>query len=304
MRHPALIVILSILSAGVVPAAPPTAYVIADNTTGTIIAGNNGAKKLPVGSLTKVATAMVVIDWSEATGNDLSQTATVPQSAMGLGAQPGVGFSAGDQCSLRDLLYAALLQSDNAAAQTLAHHVGNVLGGKGVEAFVKQMNALARQLTMTRTLFLNPHGLDDNMRAYPYSTAEDMAKLTSYAMKNPAFRFIVSQKERRITYTNTLGEETQYLLRNTNNLLGNHGIDGGKTGLTRRAGGCLVVSSVKPPISTKEADQVMITPRRLNVVVLGSEDRFGVTAALVERGWQEYERWAAEGRPAKWKGAK
>jgi D-alanyl-D-alanine carboxypeptidase (penicillin-binding protein 5/6) len=304
MRHLAFSFFCSVLFAGPVPAAPPTAYVIADHTTGIILAGNNGSKKLPVGSLTKVATAMVVIDWSEATGNDLGQMATVPHSAMGLGTQPGVGFSTGDQCSLRDLLYAALLQSDNAAAQTLAHHVGNALGGEGVESFVKQMNALAREIDMSRTLFLNPTGLDDGMRAYPYSTAEDIAKLTAYAMKNPAFRFIVSQTERRIAFTNSLGEETQYLLRNTNTLLGRHDVDGGKTGLTRRAGGCLVVSSVKPPISVKEGEQVVITPRRLNVVVLGTEDRFGVAAALVERGWQEYERWAAAGRPAKWKGAK
>jgi D-alanyl-D-alanine carboxypeptidase (penicillin-binding protein 5/6) len=45
----------------------------------------------------------------------------------------------------------------------------------------------------------------------------------------------------------------------------------------------------------------MITPRRLNVIVLGSDDRFGAASGLMQRGWQIYEQWAAAGRPAKWK---
>jgi D-alanyl-D-alanine carboxypeptidase len=283
------------------PAAQTDAYVVADNTTGTIIDSSAPTKKLQIGSLTKVAAAMVVIDWSEASNNDLGQLATVPQSALALGAQAGVGFSVGDRCSLRDLLYAALLQSDNAAAQTLAEHVGDALENDGEEGFVKQMNALAREIGMGRTRFRNAHGLDDRGRSLPYSTAEDLAKLTSYAMKSPAFRFIVSQKERKISYSTATGEDSHYLLRSTNELLGVGGIDGVKTGQTQRAGGCLIISAAKSPISQQQGDQVMITPRRLNVIVLGSDDRFGVASGLMQRGWQIYDQWAAAGRPAKWK---
>lgn len=282
------------------PAAETLSWVVADSTTGFIIDSSAPGKKLQIGSLTKVATAMVVFDWSEATHNDLGQMATVPQSAMNLGAQRGVGFSTGDRASLRDLLYAALLQSDNAAAETVAEHVGRALDGSGVDGFVKQMNALAREVGMTKTRFTNPHGLDDT-GAVPFSTAEDLAKLTSYAMKNPGFRFIVSQKERRIGLQTTAGEESQYLLRNTNELLGVNGIDGVKTGQTRRAGGCVIISSAKSPVSQQNGDQVVVTPRRLNVIVLGSADRFGVANGLLQRGWQLYDQWAAAGRPAKWK---
>lgn len=298
--------LLSCLLAGglsVAPAAETAAWVISDNATGMILDSSAPAKKLQVGSITKVATAMVAIDWSEATGNDLGQLATVPQSAMSLGSQTGVGFRTGDRCSLRDLLYAALLQSDNVASEAVAEHVGRALDGSGSAGFVKQMNALANKLGMARTNFTNPHGLDAQ-KPVPHSTAEDIAKLTTYAMKSPAFRFIVSQKERKIGYQAANGEESQYLLRNTNELLGVSGIDGVKTGQTRKAGGCVVISSAKPPISQQQGEKVLITPRRLNVVVLGSNDRFGVANGLLQRGWKLYDEWTAAGRPTKWKAGK
>src|SRR4030095_5728304 len=199
-------------------AAETLAYVISDNTTGIILDGNGQGKKLQIGSLTKIATAMVVYDWAEATDNGLGQMATVPDSVAKLGNQPGVGFVPGDRCTVRDLLYAALLQSDNIAAETLADHVGRAVDGKGRETFLKQMNALARTLGMDRTRFTNPHGLDSTEKSAPYSTAEDLAKLAAYVMKNPGFRFVVSQKERKITYFTAGGEESQYLLHNTNEL--------------------------------------------------------------------------------------
>jgi serine-type D-Ala-D-Ala carboxypeptidase (penicillin-binding protein 5/6) len=282
-------------------AAETLAYVISDNTTGIILDGNGQGKKLQIGSLTKIATAMVVYDWAEATDNGLGQMATVPDSVAKLGNQPGVGFVPGDRCSVRDLLYAALLQSDNVAAETLADHVGRAVDGTGRDTFLKQMNALAKSLNMGHSRFLNPHGLDSEEKSAPYSTAEDLAKLAAYAMKNPGFRFVVSQKERKITYFTAGGEESQYLLHNTNELVGVNNIDGVKTGQTRKAGGCVIISSAKPPISVQNGDQVLVTPRRLNVVVLGSNDRFGVASGLLQRGWQLYDQWAAAGRPQKWK---
>src|SRR3712207_3617939 len=69
------------------------AYVVADHTTGFVLDSLNPQKKLQVGSLTKVATAMVVLDWAEAQRQELTQLATVPQSAQGLNAGgSGVGF--------------------------------------------------------------------------------------------------------------------------------------------------------------------------------------------------------------------
>jgi len=54
----------------------------------------------------------------------------------------------------------------------------------------------------------------------------------------------------------------------------------------------------------QQGGQVVVTPRRINVVVLGSSDRFGIANGLVQRGWQIYDQWAAAGRPAKWKSPK
>src|SRR5213075_571564 len=100
-------------------------------------------------------------------------------------------------------IYAALMQSDNEAAQTLAAHVGGKLAGgranqNPADTFVAQMNALARKLGMRSTRFLNPHGLDDLEKKLPYSTATDVALLTNYALGHTAFTFYTSQKERRI----------------------------------------------------------------------------------------------------------
>lgn len=286
-------------------AQTPAAYVISDSTTGFVLEQFGGTKKRPIASLTKVATALVVLDWAAQTKADLSQLATVPTTAGRLGPSQGVGFQPGDQCSLRDLIYAALMQSDNVAAETLAVHVGAELRSGQLpapDAFAAQMNALARQLGMLQTRFLNAHGLDHLERSVPYSTAADLAKLTSYAMGSTAFRFYVSQKERKITFTTAAGEPSAYLLRNTNELLGSHAIDGVKTGSTARAGQCVIVSAAKAPESRQQGNEHIITPRRLNVVVLGSSDRFNVASGLLQRGWLLYNSWAAAGRPMQgWK---
>ena len=272
------------------------AYITVDNDSGHVLASSAPDKKLQIGSLTKIATAMVVLDWSEAKGQDLGQMATVSPAAAAIPVLGGaINFQAGDQCSLRDLLYAALLQSDNRAAQTLAEHVGRSLGEAEppLTAFVKQMNALGRKVGMKNTRFLNPHGLDDTERSAPYSTAADLAELTRYAMDRPAFRFYVSQKERKISVAGQA-----YVLRNTNELLGTDQIDGVKTGTTRKAGQCIIVSAARPPESHQQGEKFMTIPRRLTVVVLGAADRFGSARAFLASGWQRYDEWAAAGRPS------
>ncbi|MEI6712709.1 MAG: serine hydrolase [Verrucomicrobiota bacterium] len=278
-----------------------SAYVVIDHTTGHVLDSFNSKKKLQVASLTKIATATVVLDWSHLSKQSLDQFATVPPSAQNLVSQQGAGLAPGDQVSLRDLLYAALLQSDNVAAETLAFHIGQDLAPKEATApniaFIAQMNALARKLGMQNTRFMNPHGLDTLERRLPYSTAEDMAKLTAYSMSNAAFRFIVSQKERRIVIRKADGTTSNYRLQNTNELLGRDSIDGVKTGTTQHAGQCLIVSSARSPEVKKDGETFYITPQRLEVVVLGSENRFPEAATLLNRGWQLFETWVAAGRP-------
>ena len=278
------------------------AYIIVDSQTGYVLQEQKSKDKRQIGSLTKIASACVALDWAEHKGGDLNQTVAIaPQAFVGT-LENNVGFQPGDVIALRDLLYAALIQSDNVAAYTLADYIGSTINtttdGKkmpSTEAFVLQMNALAKQLKMDRTRFVNAHGVDSNVKPVPYSTAEDVARLTRYAMNKASFRFYVSQKERQITFHRGK-RELHYLLRNTNDLLGRQGVDGVKTGRTSLAGDCLVLSANRESEIIKQAQGVTIFPRHLIVVLLASPNRFGEGAQFLALGWQLYDQWAATGR--------
>src|SRR4029077_5367457 len=131
-----LIVFLALAaSASVVrSAAAAQAYLIADAQTGYILEEQKSREKLQVGSLTKIATACVVLDWSERRSGDLNGEVTIPPEAFQGTTENNIGFQPGDSITLRDLLYAALVQSDNIAAYTLAYHVGSRLGSVEVGA--------------------------------------------------------------------------------------------------------------------------------------------------------------------------
>jgi serine-type D-Ala-D-Ala carboxypeptidase (penicillin-binding protein 5/6) len=80
-------------------------------------------------------------------------------------------------------------------------------------------------------------------------------------------------------------------------LLGTNGIDGVKTGTTARAGQCIALSSQRDPEIRKEGETTYVTPRRVDIVILGAADRFSVGQQLVGRAWGLYDQWAAAGRP-------
>lgn len=279
------------------------AYVIIDAQTGWVLEQVEARDKRQVGSLTKVASAMVVLDWAEKRAGDLNQLATIPPEAFAGTGDNLIGFQPGDRITLRDLLYAALVQSDNVAAFTLANQVGLALqpvvpsagNGTPVAIFVAQMNFLAKSLRMERTRFVNPHGIDTGERSMPYSTAADLARLSRYAMNKPAFRFYVSQKERQISFQRG-SQKKSYLLRNTNELLGTNGVDGVKTGKTARAGDCLILSAHREPELRKDGEHTAVTQRNLIIVMLGSANRFAEGGQLLAKGWELYDQWAAGGR--------
>jgi len=272
----------------------PPSYLVVDSQTGYVLIEQNAREKRQIASLTKVATACVVLDWAEKKGGDLGQLATISQGAFVGVEKNEVGWQAGDVVSLRDLLYAALVQSDNLAANALAIRIGETLESAApaesnskitaATVFVAQMNALAKQLGMDRTRFVNPSGFDYKERPMPYSTAIDLARLTRYAMNKASFRF------------NRGGKQMHALLKTTNDLLGTNGIDGVKTGQTARAGECLILSANRAAEVIKNGDNATIFPRHLIVVILGSNDRFGDGERLVRQGWQLYDQWAAAGR--------
>ena len=154
-------------------------------------------EKLQVGSLTKAATAGLP-DWAQLNKADRAKWLRSPREHCRR-EESTPSASAGDSLSLRDLLYTALMASDNVAATALAEHVGaqlpNPQGLGPISNFVSHMNALARTLGMKRTL-LNPSGTDSIEGALPYSTASDIARLTRYAYSEADFPFFVSQKNR------------------------------------------------------------------------------------------------------------
>ena len=278
--------------------------IIVDNQTGRILDGVSVNQKLPIASLTKLALAMVALDFSEIGKINLDETAVVPEVAIATtgGVNP-LAPQTGDVLTLRDLLFACLLASDNVAAVTLADHIGrklpNPTGLDAVGNTVANMNALARQLGMRRTLYLTPHGLDaPEGSARPYSTASDLARLTRYAYSKAGIPFYVSQRQREI-HVQRGGASTGVLLRNTNTLLGTENIDGVKTGRTSRAGECIILTSGHAPEVRREGDTVYTTPRRIITVLLAGTNREQEGLALVRKGWALYDDWASKGRPVK-----
>ncbi|MDQ3118013.1 MAG: serine hydrolase [Verrucomicrobiota bacterium] len=305
LRHPILVVLfaafLSSAFGGRMLGAQ--AFIVVDSKSGHVLQERESKQKRQIGSLTKVASAMVVLDWAERQSGDLGQLATIPPEAFAGVNENVIGLQPGDTATLRDLLYASLVQSDNVAAYTLAHHVGQALqgivppaGDGPVATFVGQMNALAKTLRMERTRFVNPHGSDANVKPVPYSTAMDLARLTRYAMNKASFRFYVSQKERQISF-NQGGARKEYILRNTNELLGTGGVEGVKTGRTARAGDCLILSAQRQAEIIKQSEtSTTVIPRHLIVVLLGSPNRFEEGRQTLNLGWQLYEQWVAGGR--------
>ena len=271
--------------------------------SGKVLVASNAAAKRPIASLTKIATGAVAVDWSIATNADLGTLQiTVPPTITLVGGPNPMNLQPGDRISMRDALYSALLGSDNLAALTIADHVGRELitrRGKNtdpVAEFVAEMNRLAKALGMTQTRFANPHGLE-RKGAKAYSTAADVARMSIYAMRRNAFNFIVRQSERNVRVEGAGGVRS-YRIRNTNELIGEPGILGVKTGTTEAAGPCVSVCMERDPLVRLKPDGTKgATPRRLIVVVLNNPDRFNRARGLIRQGWAVYDPWLEAGAP-------
>ncbi len=272
--------------------------------SGKVLVASNSSQKRPIASLTKIATGAVAVDWAVAAGVDLNKhIITVPQTVTRVGGPNPMALKPGDQLSLRDALYSALLGSDNLAALTIADHVGRQLlatrgkSGDPVEEFVDEMNRLAKGLGMRHTKFGNPHGLD-RKGVKAYSTAADVARMSVHAMRQNPFNFIVRQPSRSVKVMGV--EKTRsFTVRNTNKLIDeDEGILGVKTGTTRASGPCVAICSDREPIIKKQenGDKHAI-PRRLIVVVLDHPDRFARAKALIKQGWKSHDAWVASGAP-------
>lgn len=295
-------VLLALVPASVRAQAPESVMVL-EAWSGKVLIASNATAKRPIASLTKIATGAIVVDWANATQTDLgTSTLTVPESINLIGGPNPMKLQPGDRISLRDALYSALLGSDNLAAQSLADHVGRDFlsrrGGSGdpVAAFVGEMNKLAKALGMSSTRYVNPHGLE-LQGPQGFSTAADVARISVYAMRRNAFSFIVRQKDRRVTVNGASGSRS-YTVKNTNELIGQEGYLGVKTGTTAAAGPCLSACMERDPLVRQKPDGSKgVTPRRIIAVVLNNPDRFGRARGLISQGWGIYDPWLASGAP-------
>lgn len=279
-----------------------TSVIAVDLYNKKIHAASGHDVKRPVGGLAKIATALVALDWSEVTKVNLNVLATVSPNAIQISGFNGLNLQPGDQVTLRDLIYASMMTSDNLAATALAEFVGGDIlrrlgkGGDPITEFVGQMNKLAAREGMSRTRFTNPHGFE-NSRTTPYSTAADMGRLTLYALTRAPFRFYTNQKTRDIVIYRA-GQRMSIPLRNTNNLLGVGNIDGVKTGNTPQSGGCVIVSEERHGTVMKQADgQDVVFRHRMVAIVIGSGEPFIEAQNLLRIGWNAYDNWLRQGRP-------
>lgn len=276
----------------VTPEQTTPSYVAMEVHSGRVLYASNSNLKRPIGMLTNLATAVVVMDWVKAHGVDMNQLIAVPAEAVVWQRTNLLRLRAGDCISVRDALYSALMWDDSACATTLAHACGRVLSSSNPQgAFVAQMNNLARRLGMTSTVFKGPNGA-----VITQSSARDMALLGMYAINDTNLLAITAQTGCIVTIHTPYGNRRQ-TIRNNNKLLSGSGhVDGLKVGQSRSAGSCLMVTarraSVKRinPTTGKEATFA----QRLLVVMLGmpsSSSRYQETARFLRDGWNAWDAW-------------
>ncbi|MDD2502594.1 MAG: D-alanyl-D-alanine carboxypeptidase [Clostridia bacterium] len=249
----------------VVFAMPPEtsgkSSVLMDGGSGRPLYEENSREKLPMASTTKIMTAIVALEHCK-----LDEKVIVAPEASGVEGS-SIWLSPEETHTLEDLLYGLMLRSGNDAATAIAIHIGG-----SVEGFAKLMNQTARKIGAMDTNFMNPHGLHEENH---YTTAYDLALITSYGMRNPDFEAIVSTKHHTIPWE---GHKWDRAMRNKNKILWSYeGANGVKTGYTKKAGRCFVGSSKREGL-------------QLVAVVLNCGPMFEESVALMDYGFANYKR--------------
>lgn len=235
------------------------AAALIDVESGRILYSSRGDEPMLIASLTKIMTAIVAIEYG-----DLNSKVVVGKNAF---AKEGSSLylKQGEEMKLEDMLYGLMLRSGNDAATAIAEHVGG-----SEQGFVYLMNAKAEELGLTHSHFANPHGLDAEGH---YSSANDLAVLTAYALHNPVFKEIVKTGEK--TADNPY-EKWDYKWSNKNKMLRLYeGADGVKTGYTKKALRCLVSSA------TRNGQQLV-------AVTLNDGNDWNDHASLLDYGFNHY----------------
>jgi D-alanyl-D-alanine carboxypeptidase (penicillin-binding protein 5/6) len=206
------------------------AAVVMDVKTGRVLYSKNPDAKLPMASTTKIMTTLVAIE-----SGKLNEIVKVSNKAANTEGS-SIYLRLGEAIKVEELLYGIMLRSGNDASMAVAEHLGG-----SIEGFVAMMNAKAKEIGALNTSFANPHGLDNPNH---YTTAYDLALITSYALRNPKFAEIVKTKRKTISGPPDVDWDRSMM--NKNKMLWQYeGGDGVKTGFTSKAGRCLVSSATR-----------------------------------------------------------
>lgn len=241
-----------------VPDVAAPAYILVDVASGAVLSEHNARTPRAIASTTKIMTALLAVEH----GNP-DAVVTVSWNAAN---QPGtsVYLQTGEQRTLRELLYGLMLVSGNDAAVAIAEHLAGT-----EEAFAQWMNGRAAELGARNTHFVTSSGLDDWVN--PYSTAEDLARISRAALHNPLFRAYMYPPQWTIP-----GPYGNRQLTNSNLFVLRYpGATGVKNGWTEKAGYTLVASA------WRDGREVML-------VLLGHQSRSGLYAeaySLMDHGF-------------------
>ncbi|MBL0442912.1 D-alanyl-D-alanine endopeptidase [Aeromonas veronii] len=200
---------------------------VVDVKTGKTLYQKNATKVRPIASLTKLMTALVVLDAKQ----NLNQTITVDKNDLDRVKHTHSRIRMGTKVTRRDALHLALMSSENRMASALARHYP---GGRS--AFVRAMNNKARALGMRNTHFYDSTGLSTRN----VSTAQDLGKLAAAAYRQPLIRQFTQDENREMRFS---APAYSLMFNNTNPLVKNPDWDVrlSKTGFTDEAGRCLVM---------------------------------------------------------------
>ncbi|MET0856894.1 MAG: D-alanyl-D-alanine endopeptidase [Telluria sp.] len=243
------------------------AVLILDTATRQVLFEKNPSAVMPIASLTKLMTALVVVEAKQ----DMDAKLAVTEADIDRVKHSTSRLRVGANLTRAEMLHIALMSSENRAANALGR---NYPGGEA--AFVKAMNAKARALGMTKTRYVEPTGLSSEN----VSTAEDLAKLVVAAQRQPLIREYSTDHDHMILQG---GRATEY--RNSNLLVrnGSWDIDLQKTGFINEAGRCMVLHAT-------------VNGREVVMVFLDSQGKYSRAAdANRIRAWLAAEHRTAQG---------
>jgi serine-type D-Ala-D-Ala carboxypeptidase (penicillin-binding protein 5/6) len=231
-----------------------------DFETGEILHGQNIHSRMPIASITKIMTILIILE-----ENDLEEVVTVSSNAANTSGST-MHLRSGEKITVKNLIHGALIGSGNDAAVALAEH-----NAESVNNFVAKMNRRSAELGLINTQFQNPIGFDHPNN---YSSPHDIAKLAKFIYNNDFIK--ESAKIKNLTVRSVNGNNV-HKLESTNELLGGYlNVKGLKTGRTQGAGLCLVT------IAESEEGNEIIT------VVLDSPARFKESKILTDWTFRAY----------------